>query len=65
VLLAGGGAAKEVIMLCRRKPPTVAAAVIGVGNTPNGPVPQWNQWTSWPQVSKTDWCGEHEPEFTN
>jgi hypothetical protein len=44
---------KELTFVCRRNPPTVNSALV---MRTQGPA--WQAVTSWPQVSKNDWCGE-------
>jgi len=52
------GIDKTVTFVCRRYPPRVTAALV-VG--PQGPA--WQGMTSWPNVSKSDYCGEYEPQL--
>lgn len=51
------GAAKEVTFVCRFKPPAVTAVAV---QQPNGQM-GWLAASSWPNVTKNDWCGEFAP----
>lgn len=56
----------QQITLCRRNAPRAHAQVVGMSPPPTdakgvpiGPAqPQWTQYTLWPVVSTTDWCGD-------
>lgn len=52
------GLDKALTFVCRLNPPVVNAALV-MG--PQGP--SWSGITSWPNVTKTDWCSKHEPQL--
>lgn len=59
---------KQVVNVCRRNAPHATAQLLMMNitrETPQGPrqeqVPNWTQYTLWPIVNYTDWCGEFIP----
>lgn len=53
-------AAGQTVTLCRFRPPVAVAMLV---NTPNGL--GWQQFSTWPQVTSSDWCAEYRAKLSS